>query len=267
MKIALSVIFYLLFLNNNWAQEGLKGWKEVKRISHKADLMTTDKLGNLYLANKNFIWLYNSKGDSIASFNSRRYGEISSIDATDPYKVLVFFSDYNLILFLDNYLSINGEPVDLQELGFDQISMACQSRTTGIWIYDPIKQKAIHLDDNYRVTKETVNLYQWFNKRINPTSMIEYNNTLFLNEASSGIYVFDHFATYQKKIPIKGINDFQVLDDGLSFFKDESFCNYIFKNFAEKCQKLSQTSSSNMRMEKNNFYIFSPREVIIYSTN
>lgn len=267
MKTVLSLAVILFSSYFIQAQESSANWKVIKRIKHNADFMTTDKLGNLYLANKNFIWLYNNKGDSLAAFNSRRYGEISTIDATDPYKILVFFNDYNLILFLDNYLSINGEPIDLQELGFDQISMVCQSRAKGIWVYDPIKQKAIHLDNNYKVTKETINLYQWFNKRISPTSMIEYNNTLFINEAASGLYVFDHFATYQKKIPIKGLVDFQVLDDGFSYLNEQSFCNYIFKDFSEKCKKLPQISAINMRMEKNKFYVFTPHEAIIYSTN
>ena len=97
----------------------------------------------------------------------------------------------------------------MQELGFDQVSMACQSREKGFWIYDLIKQKAIHLDKNFKADKQTVNLYQWFGKRIEPTSMIEYNNTLYINEAESGIYVFDHFATYQKKFVLLGLNNMQ----------------------------------------------------------
>ena len=37
--------------------------------------------------------------------------------------------------------------------------------------------------------------------------MEQYNNRLYLNEPESGIYVFDHFGTYIKKIPIHGLEE------------------------------------------------------------
>lgn len=242
-------------------------WKEVKKIHVTADFMTTDRLGNLYLVDKNFIHLYNSNGDSITSFNSRRFGEISSVDATDPYKILVFFSDYNLILYLDNYLSLNGEELDLQEKDYDQVSLACQSRTVGLWIFDPLRQKAIHLNANFEADKETVNLYQWFGKRINPNFMFEYENQLYIVEKESGIYQFDHFGTFKKTIPITELTSIQMNDGNISFFKEGKYCMYVERDFKESCKAISHPKAKNVRIEKNRVYLFSPEETTIFSTN
>jgi hypothetical protein len=241
--------------------------KKIREIQHKANNFTTDRLGNSYLYNSNFIWLYNNKGDSIAAFNSRKYGEISSVDATDPYKILVFFSSYNLIIYLDNYLSLNGDPIELEKLGYDQIAMACISRGDGIWIFDAIKQKAIHLNENFKADKETVNLSQWFGKRLDVNFMLEYNNQLFINEYTAGIYQFDHFGTYLKKIPIDSLQSFQRVNEDLHFYKTLKFCQYNTSNFNQNCINLSQEKPKDFRIEKNRYYLFSHKSYQIFSTN
>lgn len=242
-------------------------WKEIKKISVPADFITTDRLGNLYLYDKNFIHMYNNNGDSITSFNSRRFGEISTVDATDPYKILVFFANYNLIIHLDNYLSLNGEELDLQARDYDQVNLACQSRTVGLWIFDQLRQKAIHLNETFEADKETVNLYQWFGKRISPNFMFEYNNQLYIVEKESGIYLFDHFGTFKKKIPIIGIGSIQMNDGNISFFKEGKYCMYLERDFKENCEQTPFSDAKNIRIEKNRVYVFTPQETTIFSTN
>lgn len=239
----------------------------VKTIQKKAEFITTDPLGNLYIIKENFIWLYNNKGDSIGAFNSRKYGNISLVDATNPYKILVFFQDYNMLLFLDNYLSQNGEPIDLQDLGFDQVVMACQSRENGFWVFDQLKQKAFRLNANFQVTHETVNFPQWFGVSIVPESMVEYNNKLYLNDKENGIYVFDHFATYLKTIPIKNLEQMQVLPDRMNYLLDNRFCQYRFVDFESNCKQLSPPNIRSARLEKNRFYLLEKDKVVIYKTN
>ena len=231
--------------------------------------MTTDRLGNLYLSNDNFLWRYDNNGDSIGAFNSKRYGEITFVDVTDPYQILVFFKDYNQVLYLDNYLTVNGDATDLQSLGYDQVSMVCQSREKGIWIFDQIKQKAYRLNSSLKVTHETVNLAQWFGKRILPNYMIEYNNKLYLNEKESGLYVFDHFATYLNKIPVIGNEQVQLMDDKILYFQADSnkLCQYKLKDFRATCEKLDATNCRDARVEKNRLFILKPKEAVIFKTN
>lgn len=261
-----TFLLFIAILSITVKAQTIENTKVIKQIPHKAKDFTTDRLGNSYLFNHHNIWLYNSNGDSIASFNSRKYGDITSVDATDPYKILVFFNNYNLIIFLDNYLSINGDPVQLETLGFDQISMACTSRGDGIWIFDAIKQKAIHLNEKFKADKESVNLSQWLGARIEPNFMLEYNNQLFINEEESGIYQFDHFATYLKKIPIIGLNSFQRVNEQLHYFQKTDFCEYNTATFDKACYQLPYSNALNFRIEKNRQFLFSEKSLTIFST-
>ncbi|MBP6456967.1 MAG: hypothetical protein KA275_09605, partial [Chitinophagaceae bacterium] len=81
----------------------------VKSIKMKADFISTDYLGNIYVVrNKNFIVKYNKNGDSISNFNVIQRGKISQIDATNPMKTLVYFANFSQILVLDNMLSLKN---------------------------------------------------------------------------------------------------------------------------------------------------------------
>ena len=103
MRILIVLLYVLTFTQYASSQEEINGFILQKKVLKKARILTTDPLGNLYLADEQNIWMYNKNGDSLRAFNSRRFGEISFIDATDPYKILVYFQDYNLIIFLDNF--------------------------------------------------------------------------------------------------------------------------------------------------------------------
>lgn len=265
MRTLLLSIICLSFSLSVLSQNEVLG-KKLFEFSHKAEHFTTDQLGNVFLWNDNFIWMYSNKGDSLSAFNSRKYGTISHVDATNPYEILVFFADYNLVLFLDNYLSDNGKEVDLQTLGYDQISTACKSRANGIWIYDLIQQRAIHLNDNYKKDKQTLNLSQWFNERITPNTLLEFNNQLFM-ASNEAIFVFDHFGTFKRKIPIPNTQDFQVVNEEIRYIKGNQYCSYIQKSFNETCKDFPIKTAKNIRIEKTGLYIFTTKKLIVFSTN
>lgn len=241
--------------------------KQIASIEKEAEFISTDRLGNLYIAKENFLWMYNKDGDSLYAFNSKRYGTISSIDCSDPYKVLVFFRNYGFILFLDNYLSENGDPLDLQELGFDQVTQACHSRENGFWVFDQMRQRIYHLNDNFKVTHESVNFMQWFGKRLNPTFMIEYNNQLFVNIPEEGIFVFDHFGTYLKTIPLKNLKEPQVIDGNINFVENNQFCQYQRKSMEKACSTFDLDTLIQARIEKGRLYTSDGKKCKIYKTN
>jgi hypothetical protein len=239
----------------------------IAQINKPCNSITTDQLGNLYLINDYKITMYDHSGDSLREFNSRKYGNITSVDASNPYKILVFFQDYNLIVYLDNYLSQNGDEVELQELGYDQIGFACQSRIKGIWIFDPIIQKIIKLDENHNRLKESINLAQWFGNNIQPNYMIEYNNQLFLNDKKLGVFIFDHFGTFLKRIRLENATFLQVMNDKINFNTVNQFCQYNLKSIETNCEILERKSIDQIRIEKNRVYYKEGNSISIYETN
>lgn len=248
-----------------WSQKSLELMKQINR---EVDFITTDRLGNLYLVKQNFIWMYNREGDSLRAFNSQRFGEVSHLDCSDPYQLLVFFQDYNIVLFLDNFLSENGDIIDMQSIGLDQVTLACHSREGGFWVFDQIRQKVLHLNDNLDVTHETVNFMQWFGRRLSPDYMLEYNNQLYLNEPESGLYVFDHFGTYIKKIALTQLHEPQILEGSINYEFEGQFCQYSLQNFETICsQTLKAKKLKQVRIEKGRLYTYDGKKISLYKIN
>ena len=88
---------------------GLNGFAQENRHITTIDLpikncrLAADNLGNGYVYDLNTIIKYSPNGDSIGTYSNNRLGNITSIDVTNPYKILVFYADYSIIVFLDNF--------------------------------------------------------------------------------------------------------------------------------------------------------------------
>src|SRR6267142_1538777 len=80
-----------------------------------------DNLGNIYVLNKdNRLKKLSSQGDSLAVFNDvRRYGQIASIDVSNPLKILVYYREFTTIIELDRFLNIINT-IDLRKLNILQ---------------------------------------------------------------------------------------------------------------------------------------------------
>jgi hypothetical protein len=66
--------------------------------------ISSDNLENLFVITPtNDIIKYNKNGQKLATANFKVLGNISSIDAGNPFEIYVFYRDQNKIIFLDNY--------------------------------------------------------------------------------------------------------------------------------------------------------------------
>lgn len=241
--------------------------KPITFIQKEHRNFTTDRLGNIYLINPYRITMYDKNGDSLREFNSRKFGEITYVDATDPYQLLVFFKDYNLILFLDNFLSENGDIIDLQTLGFDQVTFACQSRERGLWIFDLVRQRIIKLNEDYQQTHESINLAQWFGQSSEIKMMLEYNNQLYAQNTEGKILIFDHFATFIKNVGIQTESELQILENQILYLRDDRYCQYYLDLFEENCKIIDEQSTIHLRKEKGRLYYSDEVKLSIFKTD
>ena len=211
--------------------------------------------------------MYNKDGDSLRAFNSQKFGEIEQIDCSDPYQILVFFKDYNIIVFLDNYLSQNGEAIDLQSINLDQVSLACHSREAGFWAFDQIKQKVMHLNPKFKITHETVNFTQWFGQQLSPNFMIEYNNQLYINDPQLGLFIFDHFGTFLRKIALSEAKSIQLNEGTIGYLSNNEFCMHSIQKLETQCNLIQLSNQlEGYRREKGRLYLLSNKKVAIYKT-
>ncbi len=211
-----------------------------KKFPIKSDFIAVDNIGNLYAVKDNELIKYSSTGKMFARYSDIKLGNISHVDVTNPLKILLYYRDYQQIVFLDNQLSLNSQNVSLEKLGFEQSELVCSGANNSFWIYDKQNNELLRFNENSKKIAATGNLKQVLKIEISPNYMLEHNGLLFLNCPDSGIYVFDMFGAYVKVISLKNLSNFQSTENILYFNRDSSLCSYHYKQFEESCQKIHQ---------------------------
>ena len=214
--------------------------------------ITSDYLGNVYTIDDNEIAKYSAAGALISSFSDKNAGTITSVDASNPLRVQVFYQDFGQIIYLDDVLSVIGSNISLIEQGLDQATLSCSSWDDGIWLYDPQDFELKRLGSDLRLSHQSGNINQLVGIEANPNFIIEKNNFVYLNDPLTGILVFDQFGTYYKTLPVRGIDRFQVSGEQVFYLQDGKLMSYNMQTFQHA--KLPISSDKNvvldMRFEK-----------------
>ena len=201
------------------------------KFSNKQVHIEIDSFGNIYVVNDNEIIKYNSSGVLQKNFSNKRYGKIDFVDAMNPLKILVYYKDFQQILFLDNQLTETSAMISVETLGYEQTSLVCSSANNSFWLYD----KQNNLD-------------------IKPNFMQEHNNYLYLNCPNEGVLVFDIYGTFYKTIPLKKILEFNVVNGDLFYFENKTLKQYQTKTFNTIEKQFNDTLLKTVYWQNNHFY-------------
>ncbi len=208
-------------------------------IKTKLDYFTTDNIGNIYTIKDDELVKYLPSGKFFVRYSNLKLGNITSVDASNPLKILLYYRDFEQVVFLDNQLSLNSDVVSLQDLGYEQTDLVCASTNNSFWIYNKQNNELIRFNENSKKVAATGNLKQVLQANLNPNFLTEHNGYVFLNCPETGIYVFDIFGTFSKIIALKNLKNFQVNETIVYYKKDSSMCSYNFKTFEDACKPIS----------------------------
>ena len=82
----------------------------LKEIEIEARLITTDKLQQLYVVTvDNDVIKFSPQGKELFRFTNNTLGELTHIDVTNPFSVLLYYPDYLTVYTLDRTLNKTGE--------------------------------------------------------------------------------------------------------------------------------------------------------------
>jgi hypothetical protein len=181
--------------------------------------LTTDRLGNAYVIVENQLLEFDSLGKPKANYSQRNSGTLTSVDAGNPLKILLFYRDFARLELLNNKLS-KESTVDLRDAGIMQPLVVCQSYLNGYWIFDQQDFSLKKIDLNLRLVFQSNDMNQTLGYTLQPESITEANDFIYLNNPATGILVFDKFGSYYKTIPIENISSFQVIEKKLLYLKN-----------------------------------------------
>jgi hypothetical protein len=197
-----------------------------------------DNLENVYiLTATDQLKKYNSSGDSIAVYNNvRKYGKVYSMDVANPLKVLLYYKDFSSIVVLDRLLAARST-IDLRRKNILQVAAIGQSYDNNIWVFDAYDNKLKKIDDEGTILLETPDFRQVFDQAFAPQQIVDQNNQVYLYDAAHGIFVFDHYGTYKRKIPVQGWTNVNITDKYILGISNESLQFYNVSTLMQSQQK------------------------------
>lgn len=190
-----------------------------------------DGLGNIYVIHGDEIKKYNPAGVFLKTFSNKRYGKIEDIDVSNPLKILVYYKDFQQVLFLDNQLSLTSNVISLETIGYEQTSLVCSSINNSFWLYDKQNNELMRFDSELKTLVKTGNLKRILDIDIKPNYMREHNNYLYLNCPQEGVLVFDIYGTFYKTIPIKQLTEFNIINGNIFYYDKPALKEYQSQTF------------------------------------
>lgn len=256
--LTISVILHLLLINFQ-TNYRLTGTLEIR-----SDQFYSDPLGNMYIIQGNRIQKYNNRLEKLADYKNTYLGNITSVDVTDPLRILVFYRELNQILWLDKYLQELRSPLRLDDLHIDQAELVCSSNQGGFWIYNGLQKQIQYFDSNLRLLHESINL-QVFTGELIPLSMIEKSSILYLNVPNTGILTFDRFGTYSQTLPVFPDCRFQITDKNIYYTRCNSFYAFDISAYINTKFELPDTIDvQSVMIQPNYLYLIQTDQVYIY---
>lgn len=194
----------------------------------------TDNLGEVFLISPtNQIKKLDQNLDSVTVFNDvRRYGNIYSLDVTNPLKILVYYKDFTTILVLDRFLNIRNT-IDLRKYDILQARAVALSYDNNYWVFDELDNAIKKIDDNGNVIFKSSDFRVLFSEQYNPSYIIDANGLLYLYDEKKGWLVFDYYGTFKRHIDIANRKDVQVFNNQIVAHDSIYFYYYNTKTFSE----------------------------------
>ena len=237
-----------------------------KKIVRKNAVGTgVDQLGNYYLNTPTEIFKYNPFDTLFSRYSELQNGNITSMDVTNPMKITVFYATFSRVIFLDNTLNSTFTPTDLYSLGLETATLVCSSFDNGIWIYDAPSFSLTRINSYGDVDRTVKNINQLTGIEIRPTVLKEKENLVYLMDPSYGIFVFDIFGGFLKKVPITGIQNFSVVQKNFFYTREDKLYKFDSRLLEETSTALPKHDVKQALVEKDRLFILTTGgELYIY---
>lgn len=224
-------------------------------INKPFSFFETNSMENIFLVNESSIYQYNFTGNFKQSYSNAKYGDITSIDVHNPFRILVFYKNFNKILFLDNKLSEISEHISLDKLGINEANAVCSSSTGGFWLFNNNTFQLEKYNIKLNLLQEGTKMESIINRNLTPDFIRETNNNIYLGFKNKGIYLFDFYGTFIKFIPINYYSKIKIINEYIFYNSTDSIYRYNTKSFETKSIDIEYTKNFDFSIEKNLIFI------------
>lgn len=232
--------------------------KLLKTIEGDIANFETDHLNNIYLISKQGqIKKLNANTDSVGQYNNiRQFGQLYSVDVSNPLKLVLFYKDFATIVLTDRFLNVLST-INLRKLNIVQCSAVALSYDNMVWVFDNLDNKIKKVDDAGTVVFESTDLRMVLNNNAAPTTIIDSNGLLYLYNATTGLQVFDYYGALKNQFGITNIQNLSINNSICTGTKNDSLFTYNLKMFTGWQFVLPASVSKSYKLQKQNNKYFS----------
>lgn len=234
------------------------------KIEANATLFTIDILGNIYVVNENIITKYNKNGKKLSSWSSVNNGIITSIDASDPMKILVHFGEFGVITLLDNTLSPISASVSLSELGYIPPLNVCSASEGGFWIFDKSEAQLHQYSSNLKTIIKSPEIR--FNNYLlpEPSFMLEHNNNIYISDTAKGVIITDKYGTVIRTLPFTNIKKFHCYNNNFIYCENNNIVFFNINTLKKTILSIPFSNFYEVKTDNNRIYILNNKGVNVY---
>lgn len=256
-------IVFLLACTNIFAQHN---FKLIAEYNASTNHFSTDQLGNIYFLKNSELQKIDVASQKQFTYSTNIFGAITIIDVTDPLRLLIYNEKFNRLIFLDNRLAEISDVVSLNSHNYYNVAAICQSNSNGFWIFDRNLNELVYFDQNMKQQKKSAQITSLLDpeKELREIFMLEKNDYIYLGIKGLGVLLFDVYGSYIKTFPITEITRFQVLENQIVYFSNNSLLSYNTQNFNKEVLSLPVDNAINARLEQNNLYILTSKKLLVY---
>ena len=256
MKLHRLYFFFFLISTYNF----LFAQTQIPNVT--ANYIKIDPYGNLYAVKEAQLSKFSPQGRLLYTYSKNSLGVISSIDVFNPMKIMLFYQDAGMLVFLNEQLSLITDPISLFENNYSTISLASYSSANQIHLYDNTHKYLLTLDFFMReISKTPINF-----PAFNPQKMIELEEkSLAFHDSETGIYLFDAFGTFNKLVPIITSNPVTVTSELIYYTNNNELFIYNYKTLNAETKQLPVSDVIQTLYYRNNMIVLlQDRTIWIY---
>jgi len=217
VRIFLTILSISLFLQNSFSQkQSPDSFVLIRSYTGNIVDVAMDNFDNLYVVSSTGqIKKLNAAGDSVGVYNqTKNYGKLYTIDVSNPLKILLFYKDFSSIVILDRFLA-NKSAIDLKRYSILNPSAIGNSYDNNIWVYDEYDNKLKKIDEQGNKILETADFRNVFDQSISPQKIFNENGLVYLADTTNGVFVFDNYGSFKKKIPVKNWQTISIANNNI----------------------------------------------------
>lgn len=225
--------------------------------------VTIDELGHLYVQYEDDdLYAFSGSLDTLYQYYNQYNGKVTHVDVTNPFKILLFYRNQNMVVYLDNTLShIEETSIDPQR--YPDVEIVSTSRDDKLWVYEVTAQKIYKLNEDGSESFSGHPITDFTQSISSVDQLMERNNRLYLRSGDR-LLIFDIYANFQRELQVPTHQDVFVIDDSILYVHKSGKIRRLEPPFYTP-EEISIWSSikpgASVVFSKNHSYIYTAQKV------